>query len=344
MSAMQIFISYSSHNRAAVKSLAADLGSLGHSVWFDQELQGGQVWWDTILRRIRDCDAFVLALTNDVLNSRPCKLEYSYAYEVDRPIIPVLLASDVNITLLPVILQERQLVNYINQDKAALLALNTALTSLPPTPPLPDPLPRAPEIPVSPLVEMAEQIQQPDLSHDQQVFLFHQLKNYAENPDFTHDALALLEQLEQHPSLLAAVFRDINAYLSTAVPQRTPQAAPVNEPTPTESTAPPSKPVTPPPAGLAQIVIRRLSELSGMFREYQIFIDDQKVGSVRNNQDVAFDVTPGRHSVQVRLDWVKSKPQQITLAADQTVVLHCRWQLGVLGGKLLLEPDRSQES
>jgi hypothetical protein len=56
-----IFISYNRESEEAVRKLAADLNSLGHDVWFDKDLSGGQAWWDKILAIVRSCDVFVLA-------------------------------------------------------------------------------------------------------------------------------------------------------------------------------------------------------------------------------------------------------------------------------------------
>ena len=39
-------------------------------VWFDEELGGGDAWWQMILERIRGCDVFVFAMTDDSLKSR----------------------------------------------------------------------------------------------------------------------------------------------------------------------------------------------------------------------------------------------------------------------------------
>jgi hypothetical protein len=49
----QVFVSYSRKNLGATQLLIQDLETLGHAVWFDQELAGGQVWWDQVLARIR---------------------------------------------------------------------------------------------------------------------------------------------------------------------------------------------------------------------------------------------------------------------------------------------------
>jgi hypothetical protein len=329
---MKIFVSYSSQNRPAVKSLVADLVSLEHEVWFDQELSGGQVWWDTILDQMRACDLFILALTAQAMKSEPCRLEYTYAYELNKPIIPVLLTDDVNIALLPVILQERQFVNYINQDKAALLALNNAIHSTPPAPALPDPLPDAPGIPISPLAALQAEIDEPSLTYESQIALFHRIKDYVDDAQYHHDALILMKELEQHPALLAAVFKEINAYLSDVEPGR----APLNET--------PAQPVDvsgqPPTAGAAYLRVRRPDGWAARLREYQIWIDGQRWSGVANDQEIVIEVTPGQHRIVAKMDWLTSKPQVVELKAGQTVTLECRWEAGGLaslkGGTIVL--------
>ncbi|HLA44953.1 MAG TPA: toll/interleukin-1 receptor domain-containing protein, partial [Aggregatilineales bacterium] len=151
---MNIFVSYSSRNRAIVKSLVSDLSGLNHHVWYDGELDGAQVWWNKILAEIRNCDLFIFAVSEDALASEACKLELNYAYELNRNILPILLSDDIRISLLPVVLQERQFVNYSNQDKASLLALINAINGITSTPKLPDPLPNPPAVPISPLAKI----------------------------------------------------------------------------------------------------------------------------------------------------------------------------------------------
>jgi TIR domain len=69
----KIFISYSRQSEAMARNLVNDFESLGYTVWFDQELSGGQAWWDHILAMIRDCDVFVFLLDSNALNSTACK-------------------------------------------------------------------------------------------------------------------------------------------------------------------------------------------------------------------------------------------------------------------------------
>lgn len=223
---MKIFVSYRSVNRALVEELVTDLSSLGHTVWFDRQLEGGQKWWDNILLQIQQCDLLIFALTPQSVDSYPCQLEYTYANALKRHLIPVLLIAGVQINLLPVILQERQIVDYTKRDKAAFIALSKALSECPPPVALPSPLPDAPPAPISPLAAIKTQIDAPTLTFEQQTALLYQLKGYVVNPEYSSEARALLERLSNHPSLLAAILRDIQAALQEAVPQKAPEVKP----------------------------------------------------------------------------------------------------------------------
>src|SRR5262245_5208678 len=123
---MRIFITYSSKNRDRVAALADDLNAMGHTAWFDQELTGGQAWWQEILSHILDCDLYIFALTPEALDSSPCKLEYTYAHSLKKRILPILL-SEVNLNLLPPELSMIQLVDYRLSDRKSMLSLGKAL-------------------------------------------------------------------------------------------------------------------------------------------------------------------------------------------------------------------------
>src|SRR5437762_2508461 len=99
-STVKIFISYSSKNRLLVEALAKELEDLGHEVWFDKKLTGGQVWWDEILAAICDCDLCVFALTPESLGSEPCRREYTWATAVNKTVLPIML-RDVDTLALP---------------------------------------------------------------------------------------------------------------------------------------------------------------------------------------------------------------------------------------------------
>jgi TIR domain/GRAM domain len=237
---MKIFVSYRSVNRALVNELVSDLLDMEYEVWYDQALEGGQKWWDNILDNIRACDLLLFAMTPESLDSYPCQLEYTYANALKRHIIPVQISEGIHYQLLPVILQERQIINYVQRDKTAYKNLLGAIRSLPPAPALPSPLPEAPPIPISPLAPLKEQVDAPNLSYEQQVALLHQLKGYLSNTQYHADAHSLLIRLSQHPRLLASVLKDIEQALSINPPAAQSSQAPTYTPEPAVSeSAPP---------------------------------------------------------------------------------------------------------
>ncbi len=223
---MRIFVSYRSTDRAAVSQLVTDLVDMGHEVWYDQELEGGQLWWQNILDNIHSADLLLFALTPRSLESYPCQLEYNYANSLRRHIIPVMLAEGVTYSLIPAVLQERQIVNYVKRDIEAYKMLATAIRRLPPPPPLPDPLPEAPPVPISPLAAAREHVTKPALSYEEQVALLHQLKSYLGHEEYDSAARGVLERLSQHPTLFASVLRDIESALRTPAPPPQFEAAP----------------------------------------------------------------------------------------------------------------------
>ena len=89
---MRIFVSYARRDRAAVEGLLQDIRRARHEVWVDEELTGGQSWWDTILGTIRGADLFVVALSPDWLTS----MSYmnTYRERVDEmPHLPATVAA-----------------------------------------------------------------------------------------------------------------------------------------------------------------------------------------------------------------------------------------------------------
>jgi formylglycine-generating enzyme required for sulfatase activity len=193
---MQIFISYSTKDRPLVADLAEDLKALDHDVWFDPELvrNGGQKWWDNILRNVRECDLFVFALTPQSLTSEACEREYGYAYSLGKNILPIMLA-DVDIPTLPPELQELQFVNYTERSKRQLAALAASLNKLPVPRPLPDPMPDQPKTPLSPMSRIGVALESPSLSGNEQITLIFELETLFNNPTTRRSAESLLRKL-----------------------------------------------------------------------------------------------------------------------------------------------------
>jgi hypothetical protein len=224
---MRVFASYSHQVQDSVNTLVQDLESLGHDVWFDQDIPGGDAWWSRVLAQIRECDLFVFALAPESLNSDACKLEYKYAFDLRKTILPILVTDGVSVNLLPSALSSIQFVDYRRQDRQAALALVNALGNLRATRSLPDPLPAPPEAPISHLGRLKDQVETTaTLGFEEQTALLLQLKEHL-NEDELNDVHYLLRQLLRRQDLLAIVAREIETILSnTEVASSDPQSTP----------------------------------------------------------------------------------------------------------------------
>ena len=224
-----LFVSYSREDRGLCGPLLADLGALGHDVWVDEELSGGQVWWDEILATIRRSRALLLLLTPSSAASEACRREVEYAQALQRPVIPVELAST-DPMLVPAVLSRYQIVRYLTGDKADTIALTRALTRADMDRPLPDPLPPEPELPGTYFSELREQIAtRQELGIDEQLGLLQRLKVRAEAGEAA-EVIPLLATLRAREDVYASVATGIDELSASLAPPGAPaEVAPARE-------------------------------------------------------------------------------------------------------------------
>lgn len=217
-----VFVSYARENQEAVKSLALDLGELDYQVWFDNELTGGQTWWDQLLAKIRECDRFAFGLSPESLDSQACKLERTYALNLGKSILPILIADDVPTDLLPTDLAQVHFVDYRAADKRALISLLKAIKRLPLPRPLPSPLPEPPAAPVSYLGSLRERVESAgQLSSQEQAELLLTLKRGLKDAKGKVGALTLLKQMRNRQDLYAWIGEEIDELVASAAVSQT---------------------------------------------------------------------------------------------------------------------------
>jgi hypothetical protein len=211
---VRIFITYDREDAPTVTQLGADLEGSEREVWIEQDLTGGQSWWEEILNHIRTCDLYIFALSEFSLASRPCLRELEYALALGRPILPVMV-SDVSIQQAPQVIVDSQVVNYIGRSADGVLALRDALDAAPPAPALPDPLPSPPSVPISYFGTYREQVDADSLCFADQQSLLAELAGYIANDDDRDDAVDLLGALRGRPDVAYSVVVEIDALLES---------------------------------------------------------------------------------------------------------------------------------
>jgi hypothetical protein len=171
---MTIFVSYSRANEDAVKTLARAFEEARREVWLDRELDGGDVWWATILENIRKCSVFVLALSDDSLASKACMAEYGYAEALDRPIVPVKVGHVSDLQASP--LGDIHYVTFHDDFTTGAAVLAAVDRKAARKVPLPDPRPAEPPIPLGYLKAIRRQIDTSEPNLETQLQIVEQLR------------------------------------------------------------------------------------------------------------------------------------------------------------------------
>jgi hypothetical protein len=213
---MTIFMSYARENEAVVKTLARAFEAARRDIWYDHDLNGGDIWWPTILDHIRSCTVFLFALSDTSLESRACLLELDYAEKLGRPVLPVRVGQVVKQHGNPLV--QRQFVQFRPNDAVSgFEVLAAADRSAERCPPLPEPLPPEPPIPFAYLRQIAQQIEATELGPRVQLDVIDQLRRaLAEETDRSvrQEIVEVLRSLVHKPWRTNAAGLEINATLT----------------------------------------------------------------------------------------------------------------------------------
>jgi hypothetical protein len=213
--AKDFFVSYTRSNSAELTRLLKGLQKLHHRVWLDQDLDGGQQWWDEVLNRIRSCDCLLLALTPAALESTACLREVEYAQKLGKPILPVMLER-VSADLLPMMLAPLQMVDFTKENDQGIFDLVGALERLPEAPPAPDALPEPPPVPISYLSGLGERVQAPTLTLDEQYVLLGKMKVGLDRPREREAVLQLMGRMRSRDDIYAGPAKELDALFAGA--------------------------------------------------------------------------------------------------------------------------------
>jgi serine/threonine kinase PknH len=216
---MGLFVSYSSRDGAALAPVTAALRRAHLDAWLDEELTGGEAWWNAILEQIRSCEVFIAALSKNYLESKPCQAELRYAQELGRPILPVQIGQLDSMRVNP--LASVQVIDYQNPTIDTGIELIAAVHARRANvPPLPSPLPEPPPVPFAYLLRLNNTIVAPELTAAEQAQLFSDLKAGLESdgnePSARRDLIQLLIKLRDRPDITWKIRTDVEAVLNSA--------------------------------------------------------------------------------------------------------------------------------
>ena len=220
---MRVFVSYARRDRATVDALLQDIRRARHDVWVDEELTGGQRWWDTILGTIRGADVFVIALSPDWLTSKACAAELQYAVACNRALLPIMVGR-VSPQMAPPVVANAQILDYLERTPDAAISLVTALSLVRPAGAIPQPLPESPPVPMSYMNTYRERVDELNLTFQQQSLLLSELRARLADDDDRDSALELVRRLRRRGDITESIGREIDTLLA-ATPEPVQQSA-----------------------------------------------------------------------------------------------------------------------
>lgn len=207
----KVFISYARADLAVVAEMAKDLAVVGLDVWLDQDLEGGDDWWDEILHRIELCDVFIVAMSARSLWSVPCRREYEFAVALRRAILPVRVDDLGAEPLVNADLARRQHIDYAGNDKQATLRLIRTIDALPAADAAPVGVVK-PKAPISDVDLMGADVagDQP-LDETAQLLILARLTAAASDPLKQPAVSRLIQSMRSRRDTLASVDRELGA-------------------------------------------------------------------------------------------------------------------------------------
>ena len=239
---MGVFVSYSSRDRALLESLLMALRRAREQVWLDEELSGGEAWWREILDQIRACDVFIVALSQNLLESKACQAELRYARVLGKEILPVQVGPLHNMRINP--LAQMQAIDFREPSVDTGIELVSSVGALRARArPLPDPLPDEPPIPFAYLMRLASTISDPAaLSAQQQTTLVAELKAGLEEDgdeaSARREISQLLAMLRDRPDVTWRTRTEVESVLAGLEPTPSAPPAPVVAPPHSDITGP----------------------------------------------------------------------------------------------------------
>ena len=74
---------------------------------------------------------------------------------------------------------------------------------------------------------------------------------------------------------------------------------------------------------MAKIQIIRGKGYADAVRAYKIELDGQLVGEIRQGATVEHNLTPGSHSLRLKIDWCSSNTVEFSNNSEETVTFEC---------------------
>jgi hypothetical protein len=198
----RLFISYSSKDKPFVETLVPYIQKMDHDVYWDQDLIGGEVWWEKLLDEIQSRTHFIFIVSKDSLVSEYCKQEKNWAKSLKRNILCVKIDRNVeNIDVQMAKIEQAQLIDGTDVEIEELSRqIDKAIQQKMTAPAIPNQAHKdRPLCPIQWYSEILKRITEGIItSNDEQLATdIDELRNRVRQPIYQNDAILILERLKE---------------------------------------------------------------------------------------------------------------------------------------------------
>lgn len=70
---------------------------------------------------------------------------------------------------------------------------------------------------------------------------------------------------------------------------------------------------------MSTLIIQRTSEWNAKVRDIGIYIDDEKVGIIKDGESLTFNIPEGTHTIKAKIDWCGTNAESFTIIKNETI-------------------------
>jgi len=78
----------------------------------------------------------------------------------------------------------------------------------------------------------------------------------------------------------------------------------------------------------ATIYLKRATQAQDKSRKYRVYLDDVLEGEINADEILKLQITPGKHSINLTIDWGSSNKMDFSAEAGQELFLECGYNIG----------------
>ena len=75
--------------------------------------------------------------------------------------------------------------------------------------------------------------------------------------------------------------------------------------------------------GISKINLKRDGQYADSLRKYKIFLDGKEIATISRSEEKEFQINPGKHKIQLKLDWVQSNEIEFEIKRNENLTLVC---------------------